>query len=146
MFPLFILLVLTQVITSDLKTGYQLAVADINGDGRKDLVAIDERATEVAWYENPKWERHVLAAGVPRPINADCLDIDGDGIPEVALAYGFETSPEKSAGNLVLLKSGPDVRAPWNAREIDRVPTAHRVRWIDFEGRGKPVLLLAPLV
>jgi hypothetical protein len=83
---------------------------------------------------------------VPRPINADCADIDGDGIPEVALAFRFETSPEKSVGNLVLLKSGKDVRQPWTAREIDRVPTAHRVRWIDPEGKGKKILLLGPLV
>jgi hypothetical protein len=135
-----------RLITGELKMGYQLAVADLNRDGKKDVIAIDERATEVAWYENPGWQRHVLATNVPRPINADCWDVDGDGVPEVALAYGFETNPEKSTGNLVLLKSGPDVRAPWNAREIDRVPTAHRVRWIDLEGRGKKVLLLAPLV
>ena len=32
------------------------------------------------------------------------------------------------------------------AREIDRVPTAHRVRWIDPEGNGKKVLLLGPMV
>jgi hypothetical protein len=134
------------LVTADLKMGYQLAVADLNRDGRKDLIAIDERTTEVAWYENPGWQRHVLASNVPRPINADCWDMDADGIPEVALAYGFETNPEKSSGNLVLLKSGPDVRAPWNVREIDQVPTAHRVRWIDLEGRGQKVLLLAPLV
>jgi hypothetical protein len=30
--------------------------------------------------------------------------------------------------------------------EIDRVPTAHRVRFIDFEGRGQKVLLLGPMV
>ncbi len=135
-----------QVVSGDLKLGYQLAVADLNTDGRKDLIAIDERSDEVAWFENPGWERHVLATGVARPINADCWDADGDGIPEVALVCGFETNPEKSTGNLVILKSGPDVRAPWTAREIDRVPTAHRVRWIDFEGRGAKVLLLAPLV
>jgi hypothetical protein len=38
------------------------------------------------------------------------------------------------------------VRQPWTAREIDRVPTAHRVRWIDPEGNGKKVLLVGPLV
>ena len=134
------------VVSGDLQVGYQLAAADLNADGRKDLIAIDERSDEVAWFENPRWERHVLVTGVRRPINADCWDTDGDGIPEVALAYGFETNPEKSPGNLVILKSGSDVRAPWTAREIDRVPTAHRVRWIDLEGRGSKILLLAPLV
>ena len=134
------------VVTQSIQFGYQLVAADLSGDGKKDLIAVDERATEVAWFENPSWARHVLAADVPRPLNAACCDVDGDGTAEVALAYRFESSPEKSEGNIALLKSGPDVRKPWTAREIDRVPTAHRVRWIDPEGTGNKVLLLGPLV
>jgi VCBS repeat protein len=136
----------THTITDSIKFGYQLVAADLNGDGKKDLIAIDERATELAWFENPSWNRHVLATDVPRPLNAACHDIDSDGIPEVVLAYRFESRPEESEGNVVLLKSGPDVRQPWIPREIDRVPTAHRVRWIDPEGDGNKVLLLGPMV
>ena len=102
-----------QVISKDVKFGYQLVAVDLNGDGKKDLLAVDERATEVAWFENPTWERHVLATDVPRPLNAACWDIDGDGIPEVILAYRFETSPDQSVGNVVLLTHGKDVRQPW---------------------------------
>jgi hypothetical protein len=131
-----------QVISKAVKFGYQLVAVDLNGDGKKDLIAVDEQATEVDWFENPTWERHVLATDVPRPLNAACYDIDGDGIPEVILAYRFESRPEQSVGNVVLLTHGKDVRQPWTAREIDRVPTAHRVRWIDPEGNGKKVLLL----
>jgi len=136
------------VISNDLKYGYQLVAADLNKDGKKDLIAVDERATELVWFENqpPTWERHVLAQDVPRPLNTDCWDTDADGIPEVVLAYHFETDPNKSVGNVVLLKSTQDVRQPWTAREIDRVPTAHRVRWIDPEGNGTKVLLVAPMV
>jgi hypothetical protein len=135
-------------ITKELKFGYQLVAVDLNGDGKRDVIAVDEGATQLAWFENqhPIWKRHVLANDVPRPLNADCWDIDGDGIPEVVLAYRFEPSPAKSVGNVVLLKSGIDVRQPWTAREIDRVPTAHRVRWIDPQGSGKVVLLVAPMV
>jgi hypothetical protein len=135
-----------QTVIKDLKLGYQIVPVDLNHDGKKDLIVIDERATELAWFQNPGWQRHVLMSDVARPINADCGDIDGDGIPEVAFAYQFETSPEKSIGNLVLLKHGPDLYQPWTAREIDRVPTAHRVRWIDPEGSGKKALVMAPLV
>ncbi len=135
-----------QVISSAVKMGYQLIAVDVNKDGKKDLIAVDERGTELAWFENPSWDRHVIATNVARPLNAACYDIDGDGIPEVVLAYRFETSPEKSVGNVVLLTHGEDVRQPWTAREIDRVPTAHRVRWIDPEGNGKKVLVLGPMV
>lgn len=134
------------VVTGSLKQGYQLVSVDLNNDGKKDLIAVDEAATELAWFEYPTWERHVLAVDVPRPLNADCWDIDGDGIPEIVLVYRFDSRPEKSVGNVALLKSGPDVRAAWTMREIDRVPTAHRVRWIDPEGNGKKVLLVGPLV
>ena len=134
------------VVTSELKFGYQLVSVDLNGDGRRDLLAIDERADELVWFENPSWARHVMAKDVPRQLNAVFFDYDGDGRPECALAYHFETDPMRSIGNLVLLKAGPDVKAPWTIREIDRVPTAHRVRWIDWQGDGRKVLLLGPMV
>ena len=126
--------------------GYQLVAADLNRDGRPDLIAVDERGTELAWYENPTWERHIIIKDVPRTINLDLYDYDGDGIPEIAMGHNFETVPEKSVGNVLILKSGPDPRQPWTAREIDRVPTVHRLRWIDLAGDGKKVLLVAPMI
>lgn len=133
-------------VTREVKMGYQLLAVDLNGDGKKDLIAIDERASELAWYENPGWQRHVMVVDAPRQLNADAWDVDGDGRPEVVLAYRFESSPERSVGNVALLKAGTDVTKPWTITEIDRVPTAHRVRFIDWEGRGRKVLLLGPMV
>lgn len=135
-----------KVVSTAVKYGYQMIAVDLNADGRKDLLAIDEQSTEVAWFENPSWERRVLAMDVPRPLNAACWDTDGDGIPEVVLAYRFEPRPAQSIGNVGLFTHGPDVRQPWTAREIDRVPTAHRIRWMDPEGNGRKVLLLGPMV
>src|SRR5689334_18493761 len=133
-------------ISDSLKMGYQLVAADLNRDGRPDIIEVDERGTELAWFENPNWERHVLIASVPRTINLDVYDTDGDGIPEIAMGHNFETLPEKSVGNVLILHSGADPRQPWTAREIDRVPTVHRIRWIDLDGSGKKVLLVAPMV
>jgi hypothetical protein len=126
--------------------GYQLVAADLNRDGRPDLIVVDERGTELAWFENPAWQRHVLIKDVPRTINLDVYDYDRDGIPEIAMGHNFETVPEKSAGNVLILKSGPDPRQPWTAREIDRVPTVHRLRWIDVTGNGRKALLVAPMI
>jgi hypothetical protein len=134
------------VVANDLKYGYQLAAIDLNHDGRKDLIAVDEAASELAWYENPAWQRHVIATGMSRMINLDCHDIDGDGVPEIVLAHRFDTRPSKSLGILTLLEHRGDVREMWAAREIDRLPTAHRVRWADIDGTGKKVLVAAPMV
>jgi hypothetical protein len=133
-------------ISTDLKMGYQLVIADLNRDGKPDLIVVDERATELAWYENPSWERHVLIQNVPRTINLDVFDYDGDGIPEIAMGHNFETDPARSIGNILILKSGPDSRQPWTAHEIDRIPTVHRLRWIDLKGDSKKVLLVAPMI
>lgn len=133
-------------LASDLHAGYQLVAADLSGDGKPDLLVVDERGSELAWYENPTWERHVIARDVPRTINVDLCDYDGDGVPEIAMGHHFETTYERSVGNVVILDSGPDPRRPWNAREIDRIPTAHRLRWIDIHGDGRKVLLVAPMI
>ena len=85
---------------------------------------VDERGTELAWYENPTWERHVLIKDVPRTINLDVYDYDGCGIPEIAMGHNFETVPE--GWNLSTL---PCVQTPGSnshliARTATHTPTA----------------------
>src|SRR5512138_1567747 len=134
------------VIATDLKLGYQMSVADVNGDGKPDVIAVDERGTELAWYQNPSWSRHVIAADVPRTINVDSADIDGDGIPEIAILYRFESRPDKSVGIVALLRHDGAVTRPWTMRETDHVPTAHRVRWADIDGSGRRAIIMGPMV
>lgn len=129
-------------VSDSLKFGYQVVVADLNNDKRPDLIVVEERGTELAWYENPSWERHVLIQDVARVINLECQDLDGDGIPEIAMAYMFETQVARSKGIVVLLKAGADPRQPWTSKEIDRVPTTHRIRWA--KTASGPLLLVSP--
>lgn len=131
-------------VAAGLKMGYQLVAVDLNGDGRKDLIAIDERASDIRWYENPTWRSHMLSEDTPRPINMDC---HGSGAgSECALALQFETNPEKSVGEVLLLHPGADAGSLWMKKELDRIPTAHRVRWIDAGGDGRKALVVSPLV
>src|SRR3954468_21013963 len=68
-------------IGTGLRGGYQVVVADLNKDGKPDIIALASGMPELVWYENPGWQRHVLAEGQRGLINAAAYDIDRDGIP-----------------------------------------------------------------
>ncbi len=132
-------------IATGLTGGYQPVVADLNRDGRPDVIGLSTRLAELAWYENPGWERHVLTTGLSRAINLAAQDLDDDGIPEIVVAHEFGTTHGNSLGILTLLTHQGDPTGLWHARELDRTPTVHRVRWADIDGTGRYVLVTAPL-
>jgi hypothetical protein len=133
-------------IGTGLRGGYQVVIADLNKDGKPDIIALASGIPELVWYENPGWQRHVIAGDQAQLINSAAYDIDGDGIPELAVAQGFTTTTKTSKGIVSILTHGADVTQPWTAKEIDRVPTAHRLRWIDADGSGRKMLVMAPLI
>ena len=65
--------------------GYAVATVDVNKDGKLDVIGVSQRVQEVAWYENPTWARHVMVEGMAGLVNFAAIDLDGDGIPEVAV-------------------------------------------------------------
>src|SRR5262249_29638654 len=130
-------------IATDLRGGYQVVVADINHDGKPDLIALASGLNELVWFENPGWRKHTLVGNVSRMINCAAWDIDGDGIPEIALAHEFANDPAKSVGILSLLKHRGDPSQPWEMTEIDRLSTSHRLRWANIDGSGQKVLVNA---
>jgi imidazolonepropionase-like amidohydrolase len=131
-------------IATGLRGGYQVVAADLNHDGKPDLIAVASNLSELLWFENPSWTRHVVAGGFTGLINVAAADVDGDGIPEIAVASGFSTRPDQSAGIVALLTHGPDPTQPWTMREIDRAPAAHRLRWYT-DRDGQRWLVNAPL-
>ena len=56
-------------IAAGLKGGYQVVIADLNKDGKPDIIALASGMTELVWFENPKWTRHVLATDMSHMIN-----------------------------------------------------------------------------
>lgn len=132
-------------IANGLKGGYQVTAVDLNADGKPDLIALASGMSELVWFENPTWVRHVLGSGFQGLINLAALDVGGDGIPEIVVASGFSMEAAKSAGIVQVLQHRGDPRQPWSATGIDRLPTSHRLRWADFDGSGRKVLVNAPL-
>jgi hypothetical protein len=125
-------------VAGGLRGGYQVVVADLNHDGRPDLIALASGMTELVWFENPGWQRHVLATGVSRMIN--CV-VAGS---EIVLASGFENEAKKSSGVVSVLRPGADPMQPWTVTEIDRIPTSHRLRLVRLAG-GRTVVVNSAL-
>jgi len=115
-------------IATGLRGGYQVVVADLNHDGKPDLIALASGLPELVWYENPTWERHVIVGGQNRMINCAVV------LPDIVLASEFSNNAKQSPGVVSVLHPNGDPRQPWTIREIDRLPTSHRLRTIKIAG------------
>ena len=134
-----------RTLATDLRGGYQVVIADLNRDQKPDIIALASGMKELVWFENPTWARHVIINNASGMINCAAYDVDGDGIPEIALAQEFANDPRQSLGIVSILKCKGDPTQLWDATEIDRLPSSHRLRWADIDGSGKKVLVNAPL-
>jgi hypothetical protein len=124
--------------------GYQVSVADMNGDRRPDVIALSEHPAAVAWYANPSWEKHPIDVPASGTIDLAPLDIDGDGRMDLALATGFDLR-NSTTGKVHWLGRGKTGET-WSAHDVAELPSAHRMRWADLDGDGKPELVVVPLL
>jgi hypothetical protein len=124
--------------------GYQVAVADINADGKPDVVALSTEADRVDWYENPTWKRRPVAR-TAKNIDLAVRDLDGDRRPEIALASGFYFAESNRGGEIQLLTRPENMDESWQVHPIAVDPVVHRLRWGDLDGDGRPELVHAPL-
>lgn len=132
------------VIDADMPGGYQVEVADINGDGRPDIVSLGNGTC--AWYENPGWKKRIVTTPQQTPgiISTASADLDGDGKAEIAIAYRFGmNAPTK--GKLLLARQGSNPAASWTLTPIADVGSIHRLRWGDVDGDQRLDLVVAPI-
>jgi len=129
-------------LVGKLPDGYQIAVADMNGDGRPDILALSTRTGRVVWYENPGWKEHPIITSLPDPISL----APASGAREIALATDFALSNSTSGGRVWLLHRPPADSGEWVPEESDAIPTSHRLKWADLDGDGQLELVNAPLL
>ncbi len=133
-------------IDTNFRGGYAVATADFNKDGKPDVIANSLQVQEVAWYENPTWQRHVVVSETPQIVNQAMADIDGDGIPEIAFESSFAMQAANSEGIVWIARHQGNPSQPWKVEKIDKFPTSHHIAWADLDGDGKKELLNAPLI
>ncbi len=131
-------------IDDNVEIGYGLALEDVNGDGRLDILLADKK--QFVWYENPSWERHVMVENLTTYDNV-CLaarDIDGDGKVEVAVGAQWNPSDTLHSGSVHYLIPPDDRRQKWTPVKLHHEPVVHRMRWVQRD-EGDFVLVVAPL-
>lgn len=131
-------------VDTKVEIGYGIAVADVNGDKKPDILLADK--TLIVWYENPGWTKHVIAEKLT-PHDHVCIavqDIDGDGKCEIAVGAGWNPSDTVGSGAVFHLIAPADRTQKWEAVALPHEPTVHRMRWVKQADNGYE-LVMVPL-
>ncbi len=131
-------------IDDKVEIGYGIAIADVDGDGKPDILLADKKT--IQWYHNPDWTKHVIAENLTVQDNV-CIaarDIDGDGKCEIAVGAGWNPGDTVNSGAVFYLIPPKDRTQPWTPVELHHEPTVHRMHWV-LNPAGKWDLIVKPL-
>lgn len=149
----------TQVIDDQVGDIWAMTIADVNADGRPDILALSwNNPAHVLWYENPSWKRRTLIEKAPKMlVSITPLDADGDGKTELILGAEYIEPLDRTKGGTIWFLERPENPAnPWKpGRVIAAEPTLHRIHPLDGRklvcsallgrnGRGAALFVLHP--
>jgi hypothetical protein len=137
-----VLRVRAQTIDAAIQIGYGLAIADVDGDRKDDILLADAR--QIVWYRAPNWEKFVMAENLTPKDNV-CIaarDLDGDGKAEVAVGAEWNPSDTVNSGAVFLLEAPKDRTQRWAAKKLPHEPTTHRMHWMRGAERTYSLVVL----
>ncbi len=126
--------------------GYQVAVADVNGDGRLDILALSSAKSIVEWYENPTWTPRSVTTATHKNISLAPLFHPGYPARGMALASDFALNDSTQGGSLWWARPAVYWDQEWRLAPLGKIPTSHRLRWANLHGTGRLALVDAPLL
>lgn len=133
-----------QTIDDHVEIGYGLAVGDVDGDGKPDVLLADKK--QYVWYQNPTWKKYILVENLT-PLDNVCIaarDIDGDGKVEIAVGAQWNPGDTVNSGSVHYLLPPEDRTQKWTPIELHHEPTVHRMRWVKLADK-QFVLVVSPL-
>ncbi len=133
-----------QQIDDAVGIGYGLAVADVNGDKRTDILLADSNV--IVWYENPTWTKHIIAEKLTEKDHV-CIaarDINGDGKCEIAVGAEWNPGDTVGSGAVFYLIPPADRTQKWEPVKLTHEPTTHRMKWVRNRA-GRYDLVVVPL-
>ena len=123
-----------KAVTIDtIQIGYGLQLTDVDGDGKTDIVLADKKT--VQWYQNPSWEKHIIAKDLTERDNVcvSARDIDGDGKCEIAVGGQWNFRETVKDGAVHYLIPPADRTQMWTPVKLYNEPSTHRMHWIRGE-------------
>ncbi|HEY4186000.1 MAG TPA: VCBS repeat-containing protein [Polyangia bacterium] len=128
-------------------SGYATVIADIDHDGKPDVVALSSASAGLVWFKNPSWTKYTITSKAKALIFMAPYDIDGDGDLDVAIASDFSMTDTTGGGTISWAEApaDPTQNQEWDLHKIGAIPTTHRLRWGDIDGDGKKELIALPI-
>lgn len=118
------------------KGATNVRLADVNGDGKPDLVGSCGHGKGVFWFKNPTWEKFEIDGALSNPHALGVADFDGDGDLDVATS---------SYTALVVRWYENDGRGTFAPHDLDtgNQQQAYDLKTADLDGDGAPEIILA---